>query len=219
MLPRAVLAAVVIATMAGLVDVKEFFRYRRLGSGFHLSLVALLAVLLLGLLPGLFLSVSLTIAALLYHLSQPRCSVLAHLAGSETLVEKEYFPQAVELPGLLVFRPNSRLLFANAHFVADRLWEQVRAREPGLLEVLLSLDLMPDMDVDGLDLLVQIKAGLEAKGVELSLCRTKAPVHEMLERAGVIQALGRERVFYSQREAVHDFLRRHPAPESSNPGP
>ena len=209
-LPKAVLAAIVIYTMMGMVEITEFARYRRLGNGFELALVALLAVLFLGLLAGLFLAVAITIAGLLFHLSEPHCSVLARMPGSGTFVEIDHFPQAEEVPGLLIFRPDSRILFANAHFVADRLRGLVAARAGRLKEVLLSLDLMPDLDVDGLDMVVAMRRELEAKGITLALCRTKASVHEMLERGGVIEDLGPNRVFFSQKEAVQDYLRRNP---------
>lgn len=209
-LPQAVLASVVVYTMIGMMDPREFARYRRLGRGFPLALVALLAVLFFGLLSGLFLAVALNLAWLLYYLSRPHCSVLARLPGTETFVEKGHFPQAEEVQGLLIFRPDAMLLFANAHFVADQLRAHVDGRGQQLREVLLSLDLMTDLDVDGMDMVQSVQRDLERRGVTLALCRVKSHVHDLLERSGVLEAVGRERVFFSQKEAVRDFVRRNP---------
>lgn len=214
-LPWTVLAAVVLYTMVGMMDPREFGRYRRMGRGFPLALVALLAVLFFGLLSGLFLAVALNIAWLLYYLSRPHCSVLARLPGTETFVEKDYFPQAEEVPGLLIFRPDASLLFANAHFVEERLKAQVAGHGGNLREVLLSLDLMTDLDVDGMDMVQSVRRDLEGKGITLALCRVKSHVHNVLARGGVLDAMGRDRVFFSQKEAVRDYLDRNP---DSTPG-
>ena len=121
-LPEAVLGAIVIHAVWHLADVKEMRRLASLKTGsIWVALTAIAGVLVLGILKGLILAMCLTLAALLKKVSVPMDSVLGRLPGTRTFVDLALHPEAESVPGLLIFRPDGILFFANANRFSSRL--------------------------------------------------------------------------------------------------
>ncbi len=125
-LPEAVLGAIVVHAVAHLADVRTLRYYAKLRTGsVWVALVALFGVLQMGILKGLIFAVGLTLIALMHKLSSPQDSILGRLPGSDNFVDVARHSEAEQIPGLLVFRPNGVVFFANANRVHARLRELV----------------------------------------------------------------------------------------------
>ena len=176
-LPQAVLAAIVITAVAHLADVGELKRFARLRTGsIWTALTALTGVLAFGILKGLVLAVCLTLIALMKKLSTPGESVLGRLPATGTFVDVKRYPEAEPVPGLLLFRINGLLFFANANRVFNHLRQLIQdSREP-LRGVVLNLEAVPEIDITSLDLLEQLRSDLDSAGIRLFLARAADPV-------------------------------------------
>jgi sulfate permease, SulP family len=130
-LPEATLGAIVIHAVWGLLDVGALRRYWRLRrTSFVLALVALLGVLVYDILPGLLLAVVLSLALLIYRASRPQGSILGRVPGKQVYADIERHPENERVPGLLIFRLNAPLFFANDAPLRDRIKELVRTNDP-----------------------------------------------------------------------------------------
>jgi MFS superfamily sulfate permease-like transporter len=207
-LPDAVLAAIVIEAVRGLVDVRETVRYVRLRNGVVPHLAAILGVLTLGVLQGMLVAVVLTVALLLRSLARPRVPELGRLPGTRIYVAVTGHPDASRLFGLRILRPDGPLMFANAGVVRDRLLEAARL-EPRPRQLLVNLEATADLDVTANDMLADAQAELARDGVELALTRVRGRVQGFLERSGAMDRIGRDRVFRSQTDAVRAYEARH----------
>lgn len=206
-LPEAVLGAIVIHAVAHLADVKTLKYYVKLRTGsVWAALIALLGVLQMGILKGLIFAVALTLIALMRRLSKPQDSVLGRVTDSGPFVDVAHHPEARQIPGLLIFRPNGILFFANANRVRNRLRELIKEAGAPLRAVLLNLEASPDVDVTSLEMLEQFKDELQASGVELYFARVSDSVYELFARSGFLQRLGEGRIFRGLNVAVDAFL-------------
>ena len=206
-LPQAVLAAIVIKAVAGLADVPTLRYYARLRSGsIWGSLIALVAVLQMGILKGLILAVALTLIVLMRKLSKPQDSVLGRLKVSGDFVDIARYPEAKQIPGLLLFRPNGILFFANANRIHKRVRDLVKQADVSLNTVVLSLETSPEIDVTSLEMLQELRNELKSMGTELWLARVAEPARDLFNRSGFLQVLGDRSIFGSVEAAAGAFL-------------
>src|ERR1700756_3756825 len=175
-LPEAVLGAIVVHAVAHLADVGTLTYYATLRTGsIWVALIALLGVLQMGILKGLILAVGLTLIALMWRLSTPQDSVLGGLPGTAHFIDVERHPEAEQIPGLLIFRPNGILFLANANRVRNRLRELVKQGGQSIRGVVLSLEASPQVDVTSLEMLQQLRLEFQESGIELYFARVADP--------------------------------------------
>jgi SulP family sulfate permease len=206
-LPEAVLAAIVINAVVHLADVATLRYYVKLGTGsFWVSLIALVAVLQMGILKGLIFAVGLTLIVLMRKLSKPQDSVLGRLAGSGDFVDIARYPEAKQVPGLLIFRPNGVLFFANAGRIRNRLRELVENSDAPLHTVVLNLETSPEIDLTSLEMLQQMAGELQEMGIGVCFARVADPVRDLFARSGFLEHLGQQRIFRGVGAAVDAFL-------------
>jgi len=206
-LPEAVLAAIVIHAVAHLADVHTLKYYVKLRTGsIWVALIALLAVLQMGILKGLIFAVGLTLILLMQKLSQPQDSVLGRLANSADFVDVARYPEAKQIPGLLIFRPNGILFFANANRIRNRLRELVRDTCKPIKAVVVNLEASPETDVTGLEMLQELVNELHESGITLGFSRVADPVHDLFARSGFLERLGPQSIFRTTGAAVDAFL-------------
>jgi sulfate permease, SulP family len=205
-LPEATLGAIVIHAVWGLLDVGAMRRYWRLRkTSFVLALVALLGVLVYDILPGLLLAVVLSLALLIYRASRPQGSILGRVPGKQVYGDIERHPENESVPGLLIFRLNAPMFFANDAPLRDRIKELVRTTAPTPRAVLLDLEATSHLDLSSADMLAELVGELKAQGVELLLANVRAPIRDLLERSGVAWVIGEERIYPSIEEGVEAF--------------
>lgn len=206
-LPEAVLGAIVIHAVAHLADIGTLKRYARLHTGsIWVALIAILGVLQMGILKGLIFAIGLTLILLMRKISVPKDSVLGRLPGSRHFVDVERHHEAEQIPGLLIFRPDGILFFANANRVRNRVRTVVKQARTPVSAVLLSLEASPETDVTTLEMLEQLGDELTEYGIALYFARVADPVRDLFMRSGFLERLGRDHVFSGVNAAVEAFL-------------
>lgn len=177
-LPEAVLGAVVIHAVAGMVD---FSSLRRLWAAknmdFWLALAALVGVVILGILPGLAVGVGLSLALFVHRLDHPRLSRLGARPDG-TFADVTANPDAVESEGTVILRLEAPLIFANADAAAD----SIRQAAAGARRVVLDMEAVYEIDSQGADTLRGLVTEMRSDGRELVLARAHGSVRESLDR-------------------------------------
>jgi sulfate permease, SulP family len=204
-LPQAALGAVVISAVIGFLDLAAMERVRRLlRDSFVIALVAMVAVLALGVLQGLILAVVVSVGEFLIRSSRPSRSVLGRLPGTTAFVARENAPEARTVPGMLVYRLNAPLLFVNAKRLRDGIRAELRDADPPFRVVLLDLSFTPALDITSVNVLASLRHELDTQGVALWLGGVHAEVQDMLVRSGLADDIGRDRLYRSLEDAVGD---------------
>jgi SulP family sulfate permease len=199
-IPAPVLAAIVIHAVSKslrLTPLRTYFRWHR---DRLISVIAILAVLVFGMLNGLLFAIAFSLAMLLQTLARPRLAELGRL-GVHDFVNIERFPDTQRSPDVLVLRPEEPLLFANADPVLALARDKVQ-RAPAVKLVVLSLEESPDLDATSLESLSEFSAWLAQRQVELRLARLKDNARDALLRADLVQLPAASLEYSSVDDAV-----------------
>jgi SulP family sulfate permease len=200
-LPKAVLAAVVVVAVLSLVDLRALRRTWQIRHEDGLAAaVTFLVTLILGIGPGIGAGVLFSLAAFVYHSANPRVVELGRVEGTMLYRNAERFPVRTD-PSVLLLRMDGPLYFANAKFLADRVVALVTHRRE-LRHVLLDSSGMPDVDADGARTLADLDHLIRAAGATLHLVTVRGPVRDVLERAGLSDALLGEERYWATIEAA-----------------
>jgi high affinity sulfate transporter 1 len=203
-LPHAVLGAIVISAVVGFLRVDELRRIRALRSdSFAMAIVALLATLLLGILPGLITAVLLTLLMVLVRLARPTTTPVGRRPDG-SLASLGASPDAHAVPGLVALRLDAPLLFLNAALLRDEVRAAVRAATPPARVVIVDIEATSELDIGSLDVLVRLAEQVREDGAELWLAPARAGVRSVLERAGIAES-GPPRWFHTMPEALDAY--------------
>ena len=209
-LPEATLGAIVVVAVAGMMKVakmRQMWRLRR--AEFWLAMIALLGVLVMPTLPALAIAVVVSLLLLVWRASQPRLTFLGRALGGVEQADLRTDPDAA-IPGLLIVRPDEMLFFANAAAVREEVVRAADGADPPAEVVLLDLALTPEVDMPAADALEDLRRRLAAAGSELWLCHLQPGARDLLDRAGVLTALGPDRVHARVIDGVVAFALRAP---------
>jgi len=204
--PLAALAAVVVYAATRLVDVGElvrFARYRR--SELALALATTVCVLVLGVLLGIVAAIGLSVLDLLHRVARPHDAVEGLVPGLAGMHDVEDFPTAQEVPGLLVYRYDSPIFFANAENFRTRALAAVEEASGPVRWFLLNVEANIEIDVTGYDALEALRAELDARGVVFALARLKQDLRDQLARTPFLEAVGEDRIFATLPTAVEGY--------------
>lgn len=203
--PMPALGAVLLLAGWGLIDVqalKGFWKLSRFE--FSLCLLTTVGVLSVGVLPGIFIAVSIAVLRLLYYTYRPSDAVLGWMHGIDGQVELAKYPQATTLPGLVIYRFDAPLLFFNADYFKQRVLAVVDGSErPNA--VLLNAEAMTNLDISGLATLHEVQQILKAQGVHLSLARVTGQTLDLLQRSSMLGEIKPPLVFSSVRSGVSAY--------------
>ncbi len=203
MFPTAALGALVVYAAARLIDVREFRRLARFRrSELILALSTTVAVLGLGVLYGVLAAVALSIADLLRRVARPHDSVLGFVPGVAGMHDIEDYPDANPVPGLLVYRYDAPLFFANAEDFRVRAMAAVDANPVPVQWFVLNAEANIDVDLTALDAVDQLRMDLERRGIVFAMARVKWHLREALEAAGLLDKIGKDRIFMTLPTAV-----------------
>jgi high affinity sulfate transporter 1 len=210
-LPEAVLGAIVIqAVVFGLMDVKALKRIYRLNrSEFWVGIVALLGVLTFGTLQGVLTGLMLSLLVLIARSSRPDIPVLGRWPGTKVFHRLSENPDSETYPGLVIIRFDGPLYFATANVLRDKVREVTTDVAPPVTMVLIDMEGVNYIDLEGCDMLNEIAANMKRVGVEIHLARVKHDVMELLEKDGVDQNIGRDHIHAKVVEAVQLFTQRN----------
>jgi sulfate permease, SulP family len=209
-LPNAVLGAIVIASVIGLMDVAEMKRFWASNRiVFVLALVAMFGVLTTDVLTGLMIAVFLSLFIILFQASRPYLAVLGKVPGQPaTYGDVARYPENERVPGLLIVRLDAPLYFLNANVARGQILDLVRTSDPPPNAVLFDLAASADLDVASLDMLRNLVREVEEAGSDVLLAQVRGGVRDRLRKSGIMAEIGEKRVCRSVAAAVHDFERR-----------
>jgi high affinity sulfate transporter 1 len=201
-LPQPTLAAVVIAASLSLADIKgtaRLWRQRRVE--FSLSLAAFLGVALLGVLPGIGIAVALSILNVFRRAWWPHQAVLGQPEGVTGYHDLEGYPDAHQLPGLVIFRFDAPLIFANARTFRDQVRELARA-DPPPKWIAIAAEPITDVDTTASAMLEELDVQINALGISLVFAEMKTPVREKIERYKLTRTIDPAHFFPTIEDAV-----------------
>jgi high affinity sulfate transporter 1 len=205
--PQPTLGAIVIAAALSLADVagtRRLWRQRRMEFG--LSIIALLGVALLGVLPGILIAVILSILNVFRRAWWPHHAELGRVEGMQGLHDIERHPGAELLPGLVVYRFDAPLIFANARMFGESLREIVE-QHPDLRWIVVAAEPITDVDTTASDMLQELDVWLNDRDVSLIFAEMKDPVREKIERYELTRTIDPAHFFRSIDEAVAEYVR------------
>ena len=201
-LPQPALAAVVITASLSLADVPGTVRlWRQRKVEFFLSVVAFLGVALLGVLPGIAIAVGLSILNVFRRAWLPYETVLGQVGGLEGYHDIHSYPDAQHLPGLVIYRFDAPLFFANARTFRDEIRSLARS-EPQLRWILIAAEPITDVDTTASDVLFELDGELDKQGVSLVFAELKDPVRRKIDRYGLARAIESDHFFPTLEAAV-----------------
>lgn len=204
--PNAALGALVAYAAARLVDLGEFARFARFRrSELALAVATTVGVLVLGVLLGVLVAVALSILDLFRRVSRPHDAVLGFVPGLAGMHDLDDYPQATTVPGLVVYRYDAPLCFANAEDFRQRALAAVRAADPQARWLVLDVESVVEIDVTAADALHTLCDELDREHVVVALARAKQDLLAVLRRAGLVERIGAERIFPTLPTAVAAF--------------
>ncbi len=209
-LPTSALAAVVIASAIGLFEFKDLHRiYRIQNWEFWLSMACLAGVAAFGAIPGIGLAVGAAVIEFLWDGWRPHYAVLGRVDGIRGYHDTKRYPDARRVPGLVLFRWDAPLFFANAELFQERILEAVGASPTPVRRVIVAAEPVTSIDVTSADVVAEVHAQLQAAGIELHFAEMKDPVKEKLVRFELMGVLGTDIFHPTVGAAVDDYLERH----------
>jgi sulfate permease, SulP family len=212
--PMAALGGVVVYAAIRLVDVaelKRIARYRR--SELVLALTTTAAVLVVGVLPGIAVAIGLSILDLLRKVARPHDGILGYVRDVPGMHDVDDYPQAQQVPGLVVYRYDSPIFFANADDFARRALAAVDEADTPVEWFLLNAEANVEVDLTGVDALDEVRRTLAERDIVFAMARVKTDLHDLLAPSGFIDRVGEDRIFLTLPTAVaayaEEYAERH----------
>jgi len=209
-LPQAVLGAVVICACISLVEVRALVRlYKLRREEFVFSIVCFLGVISLGVIKGIFIAIGLALLAFIWRAWHPYDAVLGHVEGLNSYHDISRHPEARQIPGLVLFRWDAPLFFANAEAFRENILHAIAKAPTPTRWVVVTAEPITDVDTTAADILAELDNQLHEAGMDLFFAEMKGPVKDMLKRYGLFNRLGVDNFFPTIEQAVERYLAVH----------
>jgi high affinity sulfate transporter 1 len=210
-LPSSALAAVVIASAIGLIEITDLRRVYRIQrwEGW-LSIGCTVGVAVLGAIPGIGLAIVIAVIEFLWDGWRPHSAVLGRAEGLKGYHDIQRHPGARLIPGLVLFRWDAPLFFANAELFHNRVLDAAAASPTPVRRVVVAAEPVTSVDVTAADVLAELHDTLHAAGIELCFAEMKGPVKDKLKRFGLFAQLGEAAFFPTVGAAVSGYLKTYP---------
>ena len=216
--PNAALGAVVVYAALRLIDLAEIRRIARFRrSELAITMSTTVGVLVFGVLIGIGVAIGLSTLILLRRVARPHDGVLGYVPGVPGMHDVDDYPHARQVPGLVVYRYDSPLFFANAQDFVVRALEAIEDAETKPEWFLLNAEANVDVDLTSVDALEQLRETLAERGIEFAMARVKYETQTDLAAAGFTEKLGTERIFATLPTAVEAYLRWYEAKHGFTP--
>ncbi|MHC9291146.1 SulP family inorganic anion transporter [Mycobacterium sp. LTG2003] len=204
--PMAALGALVVYAALRLIDIPEFRRLARFRrSELVLAVATTVAVLGLGVLYGVLVAIGLSLLDMLRRVARPHDSVLGYVPGMAGMHDVDDYPQAEPVPGLVVYRYDAPLFFANAENFRERAMAAVEESDDPVEWFVLNAEANVDPDLTAVDALEQLRRDLTARGIVFAMARVKQDLLDDLVAAGFVDRVGEDRIFPTLPTAVEAF--------------
>jgi high affinity sulfate transporter 1 len=205
--PTAALGAIVVYAALRLIDIGEFRRFAKFRRSELLLAVATLAsVLAFGVLTGVLVAVGLSIAELLRRVARPHDGILGFVPGTAGMHDVDDYPEARLVPGLIVYRYDSPLFFANAENFRTRALAAVQTASTPVEWFVLNAESNVEVDLTALDALEELRAECARRGVVFAMARVKQDLLVALEAAGLVDRVGADRIYPTLPTAVQAYV-------------
>ncbi|MGZ4619398.1 MAG: SulP family inorganic anion transporter [Frankiaceae bacterium] len=217
--PTASLGALVIYAAIRLIDIPGFRRlaaFRRTEA--LLALAACAGVLLFDILYGILLAIGLSVVDLLARVARPHDAVLGRIPGLAGMHDIDDYPEAKLVPGLVVYRYDSPLFFANAQDFRHRALAAVGASPTPVAWFVLNTEAIVDVDMTAVDALEEVRTTLAGRGIVFAMARVKQELLQQLQAAGFADQIGRDRIFPTLPTAVAGYEQWQRARRAHNGG-
>ncbi len=209
-LPASALAAVVIASAIGLIEVSDLLRiYRIQRWEFWLSIACTVGVAVLGAIAGIGLAIVMAVIEFLWDGWRPYSAVLGRAEDVKGYHDITRYPDARRIPGLVLFRWDAPLFFANAEWFHDRVLDAVATSPTPVRRVVVAAEPVTSVDVTSADMLAELDEMLQAAGIELCFAGMKDPVKDKLKRFGLFERFGEANFYPTVGSAVSNYLASH----------
>ena len=206
-LPNTALAAVVIASAIGLFEIKDLRRiYRIQPWEFWLSIACFLGVAIFGPIPGILFAIIVALLEFVWDGWRPYYAVLGRAEGVKGYHDITRYPDARRIPGLVLFRWDAPLFFANAEQFHEHVLDAVNASPTPVRWFVVATEPVTSVDVTAADMLAKLDEELQQAGIELAFAEMKDPVKDQLKRFGLFTRLGEELFFPTIGQAVDGYL-------------
>ena len=206
-LPDSALAAVVISAAIGLIEaagVRKLYRVRKME--FALSMVCFLGVAVLGVIEGIFIAVALALLDFIRRAWRPYDAVLGRVDDLKGYHDVTRYPDAKRIPGLVLFRWDAPLFFANAEVFADRLRQAIASSPTPVRWAVVAAEPVTDLDTTAADVLRELDEELAGAGVDLRFAEMKDPVKDRLKRYALYERFGDDHFYPTIGAAVSAYL-------------
>ena len=208
--PKAALGAIVIYAATKLIEVPEFIRlYRFRRSEFILAILTTIAVLVTGILVGVGIAVSLSVIELFSRVARPHDAVLGKVPGLAGLHDIDDWEDAKTIPGLVIYRYDAPLCFANAENFKRRSLEAIEAEVVPVEWFVLNMEANVEIDITAIDVLSELRDELAAKNITFAMARVKQDLYLELEKAGFLDKIEAEHIYPTLPTSTAAFAARH----------
>jgi high affinity sulfate transporter 1 len=207
--PKVALGAIVIYAALRLIDIPEFERLRRFKmSEFRLAMITTIGVLVTDILVGVAVAVGLSAIALFARLMRPHDAVMGEVPNLAGLHDIADWEGATTIPGLVLYRYDAPLCFANAENFRRRAMDAIDAETAPVEWFVLNADAILEIDITAVDMLQELHRELTARHITFAMARVKQDLYIQLKQAGLVSLLGEERIYPTLHTAIEAFQSR-----------
>lgn len=217
-LPKAVLAAIIVVSVFGLIDIKEpIYLWENSKTDFFMLLITFIGTLSLGVKEGIAVGVVLSLAMVIFRSTQPHFAVIGRIPNTSYYRNKKRYPNAVTNNNVLIVRFDAQLYFANVAFFKDKLEEFSTQKGKDLQLIILDASSIHDIDASGMHALKEVVETYKQQDIQFYITGAIGPVRDVLYRSDFLQILGQENYFmriedamkhYTNEEAYHAYKKR-----------
>lgn len=202
-LPSVILASIVLIAVSGLIDLKELNRMRKVNKfDFIIALLALLSVISFGILNGVLIAALASLLLIIRTVSSPHIAILGRIPGTNRYTDIKRHPDNETLPGVLLFRVESPLVYFNVSNVYNVIWNRITKDESIIKVVIFDLSTSAYIDSSGARLIKRFYENLTAKGISFKVAEAHSEVRDILRFEDVEHLLGH----VSRRDSIHDVI-------------
>jgi high affinity sulfate transporter 1 len=209
-LPNALLAAVVISACLSFADVPAMLAlYRQRRVEFVLAWISFLGVAFIGVIQGIVLTILLSLVLMFWNAWHPHSTTLVRVDGRKGYHDAARHPEGRAVPGLVLFRWDAQLFFANAEIFRQQVLRLVDQAEPPARWLVVVADAITQIDLTAVDALLELHRELQERGVELHFAGLKGRVKDLVARDGLIDVIGADRLAPTVGSAVNRYRAAH----------
>jgi sulfate permease, SulP family len=204
--PKAALGGIVIVAALRLIEIPEFIRlYRFRHSEFFLAIVTMLSVLLTDILVGVAIAVGLSVIELLSRLARPHDAIQGSVPKIPGLHDIDDWEGATTIPGLVIYRYDAPLCFANAENFKSRALKAIEAEATPVAWFVLNTEAIVEIDITATDVLEELIDELTAKGITFAMARVKRDLYAQLTRSQILEKINKDHIYLTLHSAIEGF--------------